>query len=231
MKNKNFAQLFKEDYSCYDLEKNELNKILSLTNLKPEQTLVDIGAGTGRLSIPLSRYVKVTSIEPNKELLNEIKKEDIVNVNANIEEFFPIEKFDFALIAWPQFAEYDFIFKHIKDSVLKESGRLIVVKSKQHSLREITKKLFPELFEDSKKILDVLPEYFDIDKEEIAETKHTYPSIKKAFELMRFEIGGFYGKKINEEQETILLEFIKEYEISGKVIMNSLLNILLCKQK
>lgn len=231
MEDKEFAQYFKQDYCYYDMEKKELNKIISLINFKPNQILIDIGAGIGRLSVPLSKYVKVTSIEPNKVLLNEIKKENILKVNLKIENFFPKEKFDFALIGWPQFKEYHIIFKHIKDNILKENGQLIVIKSKQHSLREITKKLFPNLFGEGKNFLNILPKYFEIKKEELIETKHTYPNIEKAFKLMTFEIEGFYEKKINKEQERILFEFVKEHEDSGKILMNAQLRILLCNPK
>lgn len=231
MDDKEFARYFKEDYGYYDLEKKELSKILSLINFKQNQTLIDVGAGIGRLSIPLSKYIKVTAVEPNKILLEKIHGKNISKINNKIENFFPQLKFDFALISWPQFDDYHNIFKHIKKKILKENGKLIIVKSQQHSLREITKKFFPELFLGGKGFLKILPEYFKIEKEEFVETKHIYPNIKKAFELIKFEIEGFYGKKIDKEQEKILLEFIKRHEDSGKVIMNAQLKIILCKSK
>jgi hypothetical protein len=164
-------------------------------------------------------------------LLNEIKEENILGENEKIENFSPKDKFDFALIVWPQFEDYHAIFKHIKNNVLKESGHLIIIKSKQHSLREITKKLFPDLFGGGKNFLKVLPEYFEIEKEELMETKHTYPDIKKALNLVGFEIEGFYGKKIDEKQEKVLFEFVSEHEKNGKVIMNAQLKVILCKPR
>lgn len=228
MDDKTFAGYFKEDYSYYDVEEVELKTILSLANFKPNQTLIDIGAAIGRLAVPLSQYVRVTAIEPNKVLLDEIKNSEIIKVNEKIENFFPRDKFDFALIVWPQFDNYQIVFKHIKDNILKENGKLIVLKSKQHSLREVTKLLFPELFGEGKKFHEVLSDYFLIEKEEFIETKHIYPNIKIAFELIRFELECFYGKKINNEQEKVLKSFIEQHENSGKIIMNALLRVMLC---
>jgi ubiquinone/menaquinone biosynthesis C-methylase UbiE len=231
MKDEDFIKHFKKDCNLYDLEKKELSQILSYANCKPNQTLIDIGAGIGRLSVPLSQHVKVTSVEPNKALLNEIKKDDILKINKKIEDYFPESKFDFALIAWPQFDEYHTIFKHIKHNVLKKDGQLILIKSKQHSLRKITKMLFPDLFSEGKKLLKILPEYFETIKEKFIETGHLYPDIENAFKLMKFEIEVFYGKIINQEQEKVLFEFVKRNENGGKVFMSSKSKIRLCGSK
>lgn len=44
---------------------------------KPQSKIIDFGAGTGRLSIPLSEsgYI-MTAIEPSKEMLGQLKKKD-----------------------------------------------------------------------------------------------------------------------------------------------------------
>jgi SAM-dependent methyltransferase len=47
------------------------------TITKPQAKIIDFGAGTGRLSIPLSKSgYMVTAIEPSKEMLEQLKKKD-----------------------------------------------------------------------------------------------------------------------------------------------------------
>jgi ubiquinone/menaquinone biosynthesis C-methylase UbiE len=65
-----------------DLTKDQLRKM----NLTPEQTVLEIGAGNGRITIPLSKKVKhVTAVEPSKNMLaflrENIQKENITNVS------------------------------------------------------------------------------------------------------------------------------------------------------
>jgi len=65
-------------------------------------SIVDFGAGTGRLSIPLSEMeYKVTAVEPCQEMLNQLQKKDTGNlvksVRSTMEEFQGNGKFDMAL--------------------------------------------------------------------------------------------------------------------------------------
>ena len=55
--------------------------------LKPEYTVLDVGAGTGRLSVPIAKQVKsVTALDPSKGMLaclhENIEKEGITNVTT-----------------------------------------------------------------------------------------------------------------------------------------------------
>lgn len=231
MNKKQFIELFKKDCECYDIEQKELNAILSSVDFKLDERLIDIGGGVGRLALPLSKYVEVIAIDPNETLLNEIKDSKIETINIKIENYLPKQKFDYALIAWPQFENYEVIFNHVKTKILKENGKLIVLKSKQHSLREITKQLFPELFTSGKGFLKILPQYFNIEKEKVIETQQVYSSEDSAFKLMKFELEVFYGKKLDKEQKIILLKFLKEKEKLGKVYLNAKIRVILCNAR
>ena len=55
--------------------------------LKPEYTVLDVGAGTGRLSIPIAKQVKsVTAVDPSKGMLacleENVEREGITNVTS-----------------------------------------------------------------------------------------------------------------------------------------------------
>lgn len=175
----------------------------------------------------VSYAIGVTAIDTNKVLLDQIKDSNVEVIYGKIEEFNPKEKFDYGLIVWPGFHNYEEIFSYVKDKVLKEGGKLIVIKSKEHDLKRITKKLFPEIFGKQKKFLEVLLDFFEIEKEKIIETEWIYPNFDEALKLMIFELEAFYGKTLIEKQKRIVGEFINEHEKNGKIHMNATLKVLL----
>ncbi|MCW4011022.1 MAG: class I SAM-dependent methyltransferase [Candidatus Bathyarchaeota archaeon] len=64
-----------------DLTKNQLHRL----KLKPADTVLDVGAGTGRITIPVAKRVKqVTALEPSKNMLDLLKenaeKENVTNI-------------------------------------------------------------------------------------------------------------------------------------------------------
>ena len=70
--NENLAQM-------QDLTKNQLERIQFL----PEYTVLDVGAGTGRLTIPIAKQVKqVTAVEPSVIMFS-LLKSNIVKANAH----------------------------------------------------------------------------------------------------------------------------------------------------
>lgn len=231
MKDEEFVYLFKKDCEYYDKEQKELKAILSLVDFKKSDKLIDIGAGIGRLAIPLSKHLKVTAIDTNKALLDQIKEPTIEVIHGRIEEFYPKKKFDYGLIVWPGFYNHEKILYHTKKNVLKSDGKLIIIKSIEHDLKKITKKLFPEIFGREKGFLKILPDFFKIEKEKIIETEGIYPNFDETLKLILFELEAFYDKKVDEGQIKIIKEFIKEHEKSGKVYLNAKLEVLLCKQK
>ena len=64
-----------------NMTQNQLDRI----KLLPEYTVLDVGAGTGRLTIPIAKKVKqVTAVEPSPKMLSLLKsnaeKEQIHNI-------------------------------------------------------------------------------------------------------------------------------------------------------
>lgn len=76
------------DYNESTTNMQELTcRQLSSIHLRPDDTVLDIGAGTGRLTIPIAKQVKqVTAVEPSKnmfEILNgAAQKEQLTNIQT-----------------------------------------------------------------------------------------------------------------------------------------------------
>ncbi|KAF0125889.1 MAG: SAM-dependent methyltransferase [Elusimicrobia bacterium] len=72
------------------------------TELPPPASIVDFGAGTGRLSIPLTELgYSVTAVEPCPEMLVQLKGKPggtkITTVTCSMQDFVTVAKFDIAL--------------------------------------------------------------------------------------------------------------------------------------
>lgn len=229
MGKEDFVSLFKKDFQYYDQEQKEFRAVTSLITLNRNKRLLDIGAGIGRFAIPLSKYIRVTAIDINEHLLKEIKNKNIERVKEDIKNYRPGEKFDYVLIVWPQFENYDEVFKNIKENILKRNGKLIVLKSSEHSLRKITKIFFPELFNSKNpKFLKILQKHFKIEEQNMIETQWIFPNTQTAFNLLLFEIAIFYKRKLNEEQKQILRNFIQKHERGEEVYLKAKVRVLSC---
>lgn len=70
--------------------------------VRPSAAIVDFGAGTGRLSVPLAdRRYEVTAVEPCAEMLDQLKRKchlrTLRTVNSKMEDFIATQSFDMAL--------------------------------------------------------------------------------------------------------------------------------------
>lgn len=86
----------------------------------PPSSIVDFGAGTGRLSIPLSQMkYAVNAVEPCQEMLDQLQRKDkqkvIKSVCARMEDFRGEGKFDIALCV------FTVILYLLDEDVLKKS--------------------------------------------------------------------------------------------------------------
>jgi FkbM family methyltransferase len=76
------AKTFNENtVQMQDLTQKQLNRLI----LSPECTVLDVGAGTGRITIPLAKYAKhVTALEPSTNMMALLKvnaqKENVKNI-------------------------------------------------------------------------------------------------------------------------------------------------------
>ncbi len=131
---------------------NYQQKIISIIGplLKPEDTLLDIGAGVGAFSVPLAKRVKwVTALEPSlamaEELENYAKKEGVPNITI-IQELWgevSVEPHDIMLIANTPVVKNREALK----SVIKKATRLVIlVMSMPDENKFFFKELYPIIF-------------------------------------------------------------------------------------
>jgi ubiquinone/menaquinone biosynthesis C-methylase UbiE len=108
--NKNISQ-------CVKLTKKQLKKL----PLSPDITVLDVGAGTGRVTLPMAKRVKhVTALEPSEKMLailrENAKKQQIFNVsyvNKSLEEIEEAATYDLVV------ASFSLFMLDIKGALLK----------------------------------------------------------------------------------------------------------------
>ncbi len=131
----------------YDKKEAYLNSfekglLLPLFGTVKNKSVLDVGAGTGRLSVPLNKLgAKVTALDLSASMLRELnKKAPAVQTQVGDAESLPFadNSFDYILAA--------FLIVHLKDPssffdesyrVLKEGGRLILTNINQKEPPEI----------------------------------------------------------------------------------------------
>ncbi len=94
--------VYQEEFGAFyeqltELTLSEISKVVS-----PPSSIVDFGAGTGRLSLPLAKAgYRVTAVEPSAPMLQRISCAaddlDIACVEVSMQEFRSDQRFDFAM--------------------------------------------------------------------------------------------------------------------------------------
>lgn len=89
-------RLDKNKSQNYLIDNNKLNLILENANIQPDETILEIGAGIGTLTIPMAKKAgKVIAIEKDsnivKVLKQRIKDENIENIEVINEDALKIE--------------------------------------------------------------------------------------------------------------------------------------------
>jgi ubiquinone/menaquinone biosynthesis C-methylase UbiE len=172
--------------ATYDKKEKYLNsfekqKVLPLFGELQGKSVLDVGAGTGRLAVDLiKKGALVTAFDVSEEMLKVLKTKNkkIETVVGDAENLpFPDNHFDFAVAA--------FLIVHLKDPtrffdevyrVLKPNGKLIVTNINQKEAPEVETKQgiikIDSYYHRPEKIREILESLaFGIEKEIIVEEK------------------------------------------------------------
>jgi SAM-dependent methyltransferase len=237
-----FKDIF-ENYSekYHELVKNEdikilldeINEIIDLRNIN----IVEFGAGTGRLTIQLSKFAnKIVAFEKSegmlKTALTNLKELKITNCsiqkgdNLNIIEL--DEEFDLAIEGWSFLASILSTSKgfEIDNSMhllnlqinnmirnTKINSPLIIIESLGTYVDE------PKPFDKWLPIYNCLENELHFDKK-IVRTDFNFSTIEEAIVLFSFFFGAEYKSRIVQEQKTIIPEFTGIwYKFNDKILL------------
>ncbi|MBT4242274.1 class I SAM-dependent methyltransferase [archaeon] len=223
MDDKKFVKAYKEDAKYYKTEK-EVESI-KLLNLRKESSLLDIGAGVGRLTLPLSKYFEVTALDVDERLIKEVRLGKIKKVGLEVLDYFPENKFSIVLLAYPNFgpdANVNKIIRHIKDNLLRKNGKLILImgcdkSGKSKWLSDYKRKLNP---------------YFKKISESFIETGYFYKNFKIAYDSTKFRDEVFRRKKLtNKDLNQLRLSLENNKDKNGNIYIPAFVKVMLYKIK
>lgn len=216
---------YKKDAKYYDLDKKELKNLLKIMPPNLNKSLLDVGAGIGRLAKTLNDSFKVTAIEKNTNLYAQIPA-NIKKNNVDILAYYPDLKFDYVLISWPNFNEVKKIFLHISKNILKKDGSILFLMPVSNDFNILGEKIYnKKLNQGINNFLDTIKDNFKISVNRVFGTKWVVPNLVELCNLLEFE----YGFKIKSSELIILKEIIKEYSCKQGYILTAKINIISAK--
>lgn len=129
-----YDEVNRECFGAYYDQLTDLT-LKEVGKLGTELSIIEYGAGTGRLSIPLSEKHDVVAVEPSTRMLDQLKLKDniskLISVHNSIQGYVCPRKNDLALILFTVVSyiltedELKQSFKNVAES-LKPSGRLLI---------------------------------------------------------------------------------------------------------
>jgi len=218
--------MFIEDCRYYDSKNTEVKTILKYVELKGK-TLLDIGAGIGRLSFPLSKYAKkVIALDKDKrfkEYFKRHKKGNITFINEDIEKFVKKGKrFDVILLAWPAF-NFRFI-PAIKKLMNKDSTFIFMTCSNSSDFETIIDKLeifrknyFNKSIKRKRQFIRNILKQFKLTLNKKILADYIYPDENTTFRVLKNDMKMFYNAKFNRKIEEKLKEIINKHKINKKI--------------
>ena len=234
----NYLKTFIEDSKYYDPKNIEVKTILKNVNLKGK-TVLDIGAGIGRLSFPLAKYAKkIVVLDQDKRLksyFKKHKKENIEFVNQKAKEYLKDnEKFDIILLAWPTF---DFQFLDLIKNAMHKSSIFVFITCDNNSDYETiinkldTGKGFDHDISNKQKFMEILPKKFNILIKEKIKTEYIYPNEKEAFRIIKSSMTLWFDTKFNKKVDEKLLGIINNHKKGNKIKFGEEIYFYLSKLK
>ena len=237
-----FLDMFIDDCKYYDIKNAEIKAVLKYAKLKGK-TMLDIGAGIGRLSFPLSKYAKeAIALDKDKrfrEYFERHKKKNVVFINQRAESYLRKgKKFDVIIWAWPEFSNFDFkVISLIEKSMGKKSIFILITPANKsdfaNSMNElnITKDYRPEKGKKRQFIEQISKRFIAIAKKKLF-TNYAYPNEKIAFRILKNGMKLFLNIKLNKKSEDKLKEIINKHKKRNKkVVFEEIIWFYLMKRK
>ena len=236
-----FLDMFIDDCRYYDQKDIELKTILRYTKLKGN--MLDIGAGIGRLSFPLSKYAKeVIALDKDKrfrEYFERHKKKNVVFINQRAESYLRKgKKLDVIIWAWPEFSNFDFKVINLIEKSMDKKGIFILITPANKSdfassMNElnVTKNYRPKKGKKSEFIEQISKRFIVVMKKELS-TDYIYPNEKIAFRILKNNMKLFLNIKLNKKSENKLREIINKHKKRNiKIVFEEIIWFYLMKRK
>lgn len=232
-------------YSKFLKYSNEADELLAAINdtfpFKKSWEFLDIGAGNGKITIPLAKKVKTTIVvEPSSVMMNLLKKrlknKNIVFIKKKIEDFKSKKKFDFILISHTLYfvKNWTKILKKVI-SLLKKEGYLAIIlhaKSGQY-YRFLNKfqgcidnKIKHENFTQAE---DILIKLGFSPKRNIVQYEIGIPNFKEMIKMSNF----FFGKPFEEidcDVKKRIISYVKRFRTGHKFVLTANDGLLLIRK-
>lgn len=227
MVKQNYLEMFFEDCKYYDLQKREVKTIVKHVDLKGK-TVLDIGAGIGRLAFPLARYAKeVIAVDQDRRLSPYWKlhrRKNVKFINSTIEQYLKDRrKFDVILLAWPTLDSR--IFSSLKKAMHEYSLLILLMCADDSDFESVVDKIgivrkgyFNKSLQKKKKFLQLLSQTFQILHKEKIVTFYHYPSKEVAFRILNNSFKMWYSLNLSRKAEENLKKIIDRHKSGKKVV-------------
>lgn len=217
----NLLKMLIDEQKYYDRKGLEIANILNNTKIKGK-TILDIGAGIGRLSFPLSKYAKkVVALDNSLELrhyFNKHKNRKVKFVNTKLENYAKkSNKFDIIILAWPTL-NVKFL-DLIKDMMVKNGKLICIIPDNNSDFETIVDKLdiinksnFEEDIKNKEKFRKLLFNKFKLLSHKKIKTQYIFKNEKIAFNMIKNNIEYWFKIKLNKLSKEKLQFIINKHK-------------------
>jgi ubiquinone/menaquinone biosynthesis C-methylase UbiE len=226
MKKQSYLDMFIEDCKYYDPDQKEVKTILKHIDLKGK-TILDVGAGIGRLAFPLAKYAKeVVAIDQDHRLSPYWKlheRKNVIFVNTPAEQYLKNRrKFDVILLAWPTL---DFrIFSSLKKAMHEKSFFILLMCADDSDFESVVDKIgivrkghFNKFLQKKKNFLQRLSQHFQILHKEKIITSYQYPDEHVAFRILKNGFKMWYALTLHNKAKENLKKIIYSHKQGKKI--------------
>lgn len=218
-KSRDSVKILLAEAQYYDMERRELASIIRETN--PGASIVDIGAGIGRLALPLTKHSSsVTALDSEEALevyYSRLKPERIKFVCDKAERYLRNNRFDLYLLAWPPLSRP--LIKTIKSSMRDDSKLIVLIPDNSSGYVDIARKIgmVPAVefkIDDANKLrfFGFLRKEFKVVKSKLLRTKYRFQNDSDAFMELRQGLEFWYKTRLATGQAQRLKALIGRHK-------------------